>query len=362
MSKIQKIFIIGGLGAVCVLAFVMKDFLNPSNSQIQFSTGKQSQSSKSRLHKCKKGIQEVVNNKRAEYRCRISTKKTQDEASYTVQSLIVISRKSNGEIAIEISGKMRNSTRHATEATFLCEGGCSRKISLNDNTTDAMKLSGRAVEMISDLETEADNAVREAKASYDQKQTGMEKADRCLGKWHNQNGGHFEDFNIDKQLNCKFNKLYSIKDPIERELFLKTLKQDLWGLAISDTEDNRGALQAKLLDVITDSYYSPSTQSSASLLAMYLNWRKNYDLMTDIEQKTLFLNRINIEASNFSSQLDPRYAQDDLTLLNEGIEQNFQEALARIRSVPLPSASSGTSNTSLPAVDHNLKQRVIEIR
>ena len=359
MSKIQKFFIVGGLGAVCLLGFVMKEFFNPSNSQIQFSTGEQSQSGKSLLHKCKKGIKEVVNNKRAEYRCRVSTRKTQDGASYTVQSLIVISRKSNGEIAIEVSGNLRNPTQHATEADF-CEEGCNLENSLH-NASDTMEIMKEIATLTSDLENHAELAVELIKPSYDQKQEWQAQVDQCLGKWHDSKKRGFEAFSIDKQLSCKFNKLHSLTNPRERELFYQTaLKQDLWSLAISDTKNN-GALKAGLLDTITDPYYSASTKSSASLLAMYLDWRESYNLLTEIEQKTQFVNQIHTEAYSFASQLDPRYVQDDLTLLSEGMEQNFKEALSRIRSVPLPSASGGTK-PFLPAVDYNLKQKIREIR
>ena len=359
MSKIQKLFIVGGLGAVCLLSFVMKEFFNPSNSQIQFSSGEQSQSSKLRLNKCKKGIQEVVDNKRTEYRCRVSTKKTQAEASYTMQFLIIISRKDNGEIAIEVSGNLRNPTQHATEADF-CEEGCKLGHS-SQKASNSMEVIQETAPLISELENQARLTVELAKNSYDQKQERQAQIDQCLGKWHDHKKKIFETFNIDKQLNCKFNKWRSITDPRERELFYQTaFKQDLWSLAISDAKD-KDALKAGLLDTITDPYYSASTKSSASLLAMYLDWRERYNLLADIEQKTQFVNQIHTEAYSFASQLDPRYVQDDLTLLNEGMEQNFKEALSRIRSVPLPSASGGT-NPSLPTVDYNLKQKIREIR
>ena len=294
MSKPQKFFILTGLGVfcICVLTFVMKDFFKRNNSQVHFSTENRISFHKSKLYKCKNGIKEVVNKKRTEYRCRISTRKTHEDANYTVQSLIILSRKTNGEIDIHVSGKLRNPTRHATEADF-CEEGCQLENSLHQ-ASDTMEILKEIAALTSDLESHARSAIELAKNGYNQKlqekQTGLEKAELCLGKWHDRNGGYFEDFSIDKQVDCKFNKLYSIKDPIKRELFYQTvLKQDLWSLAISDTEA-KSALRAGLLETITDPYYSSSTKSSASFLAMYLNWKENYDRLTEIEEKNKILN------------------------------------------------------------------------
>ena len=262
---------------------------------------------------------------------------------------------------------VENPTEHATEGGF-CEGECSsRGFSETSANADAIKMMEKIAEIAAVMEVETEDTVKEAKKTADRRKLNKRiarlKVQKCLGRWHEEEGS-FEEFSIEEQVDCKFEKLHSIRDPLKREKYYQeVLREDFWKMVTSEEDNN--FLREELLKTSVDPFYSPSTRSSIQLLSMYLGWRDNYDnydLMETIAEKERFLRQIGEEATVFSSQLDPRYAKRDISLLNEGISVNFSEALAEIRSVPMPAVSDtgGASRQGSSINYKDIKQQSVK--
>lgn len=377
MSRIRKL-IIGGLTVsnFFVLAFIFGVFFKGNDSQLYFSVSQtQIDSNKQKLHKCKKEIAKVIDGSRTEYRCRIHARKSHEGAGYTVESLVTVERNDDaGEIEVIIEKDVENPTHHATEATF-CEGECSRRgFSETSSNASIMEVIERIAKMAAVMETETEEAVKEAKLKSDTKELdermkrleAIKKATKCLGEW-NEEEKSFKDFTIEKQVDCEFRKLHSKTSVLEREKYYQeTLRGKLWELAMSEelSEEDNGFLTGELLKASVDPYYSDSSRHSIQLLHMYLGWRENYDLLETLTERQRFVGQIRNEANIFASQwLDPRYSKTDMSLLNEGIKVNFSEALAKIRSVSVPSVSDGRVNRkdSVPVNYESVKEGAREL-
>lgn len=349
----KKFLVFGALGVfgALTLVFVLWGFLKEESPQMHFSV----EMNKARIsRKCKKWIDQLIeNNEPDEYTCTVRTRRSHEGASYSVRSRIIIKREeAGGQIKVELQGSLKDRTRHATEAEF-CSEGCdieSRDMNTDSNTMDII---AEIADMTNSLENQVKEAVREAKVQYDQKKQeenmNKQKERSCLGKWHKRDG-YFEDFSVEQQVDCKFTKLHSIKDPERREWYYQSvLKRDLWKLAVD--EEDSDFLRAGLLDASVDPYYSGYTKSSIGLLSKYLDWKREYALLDSLAERERFGGQIRREAQHFTSRLNSKYSQDDISLLNQGLRANFEEAFARIRSLPVPSTYSGR-DSAVPATDY----------
>ena len=340
-------------------------FYAPADSpQIQFSSDR----NKSRIsRKCKKWIERLVSHNQPDsYVCRVRSRKRSKGASWTVISKIIIEREAEGgNITAKLVSEVKDPDRHATEADF-CTEGCENSAAYTGQ--DTMEIIEKIADMVSTEEDKVKEAVEEAKAEYDRKKReermGRLKEKNCRGKWHEEEK-EFEEWDVLQQTDCKFTKLRSIEDPAKRELYYQNvLRRDLWNFAVNSEEGE--LLRESLLGASVDPQYSLSTRSSVNLLSQYLGWRENYSLLDSAEDRERFGYEIRREAEDFVSRLDQRYASGDLELLNAGMRKNFEEAFARIQSVPVPSSavrssSGGVSGpASLPAVDYNRAREGIQ--
>ena len=352
MSRTRKL-IIGGLtlSNFFVLAFIFGVFFQSDDSQLHFSVSQaQIDSNRQKLHKCKKGIGQVIDGSRTEYRCRIQVRKSYEGAGYTVESLIEMERDDKGELHVALTKDVENPTHEALKAR-ICEGECSKRgFSKPSSNANLREIVENIAKIAALMETETEEAVKEAKLESDTRELDErmkrleveKKAKKCLGKWDEEEK-FFEDFSIEEQVECKFKKLHSKTNLLEREKYYQEiLRKEFWELAMS--KDDNDFLREELLKASVNPYYSHSTRSSIQLLSMYLGWRDNYDLLESLTERQRFVSQIRNEANIFSSQLDPRYSQTDMSLLNEGIKINFSEALAKIRSVSVPSVSDRRIN------------------
>lgn len=347
----KKLFIFSGLGlfGVLVLSFFVWNFLREESPQMQFSV----EMNKARISKkCKKWIDQLIETSEPdEYVCTVRARRSQEGASYTVKSQIVIKReKKNGIIKVEVKGSLKNPTRHATEAEF-CSEGCDMGSADINKGSNTMEVISQIAELTNSLENQVKETVREAKVQYDEKRQeenmSRQKQRACLGKWHKKDRW-FEEFSIEQQVDCKFTKLRSIKNPERRNLYYhQVLKRDLWKLAV-DEEDN-DFLREGLLSATVDPSYSSSTRSSASLLSRYLEWKRDYALLDSLGEREQFGNRVRRESQNLVSRLSSDYSTDEIKLLNHGLRKNFEEAFARVQSLPVPSTYN---RSSVPTIDY----------
>lgn len=358
MSKKRKLLIGTALGIsnVFVVMFVAGLFLKDQTPLIYFSL---SEHKNKITKKCKKHIKflQEQGDEGDSKRCIIRTRKHHEGASYKVKYQITLEKQKDGKIQVSCTHSIQEPTRHATEAQF-CEGDCGSNPPSINETMDTVQIISDLAECTFGLEEEIRKAVREAKLEYDRKKTeakmGQEKERRCLGKWYKakrDEEGYFEDFSIEDQVTCKFQKLRTIRDPKLRELEYQNLRGDLWKLAASD--DDNFFLREQLLETMNDSHYSPYTRSSTELLSMYLGWRERYDSMDSLEERLRLIRSIQREAGSFSHRLHPEYADSEIKFLNSSMNKNFHEAMARLESLPLPSSTAGRrANQSLPKVDY----------
>ncbi|MCZ0932278.1 MAG: hypothetical protein OXJ52_03890 [Oligoflexia bacterium] len=325
MKKLKKKIFIAILSFfnLAVLGLVFNSYFSSQEQIHLFSVSESLEDLKGKIQReCEKELKAILNGERNSFICSVSLQKKHKGVSYSLKTRFKVSKEEDKIKIKEISGKLRDTKQHITEARFC--GDCAEDKELEDSATqDITELMKEVLTVAEDIYDQAQDSVEKAYEEYNQKDKEKRlvqiKERNCEGAW-NEEAESFEEFTeTEDKLKCRLNQISNLNSPLEAESFYHSkLKKELWHLALSE---DKYLLEDGLLDQFKDPYRnSLSVRSSAGLLESYLRWKEDFDILESLEEKQNFLRAISSDVNSMTGFMTEKQARQDIYYLNKGLD------------------------------------------
>ncbi|MCY4320844.1 MAG: hypothetical protein OXC37_00345 [Bdellovibrionaceae bacterium] len=321
----KKIILIAVLSVsnLAILGLIFHNY-SSSRSQISFFSVSEGREDLERKieQECQSDLEAVLKADQRSFICSVSLQKKHKGVPYTFKTRFKVSKR-DGKIKIqEISGQLRDTKEHITEAEFC--GNCTSDKELEDSATQSItELMKEVLIIAAEVHDTAQDSVEKAYENYEEKDNerklALIKESNCEGVW-NLELEEFEEFTeTEDKLNCRLKQISNLNSPLEVESFYHdNMKKELWHMALSN---NEYLLENNLLNQFKDPYRnSLSIRSSIALLENYQRWKEDFDILESLDKKTNFLRSISEDIRLTKAFMTEEQAQQDIYYLNKAFD------------------------------------------
>ena len=362
MKKLkQSIFILFlSCSNLAVLGLVFNSYFSNQDQIKLFSLSEDLEDLKGKIQKeCETDLKAILKGDRKSFICSVDLEQKHRGVSYKLKTRFKVSREESKIKIQEISGKLRDTKQHVTEAQFC--GDCIPDKELEDSASEDISELMKELSIIAEnIYDKSQESVEKAYEEHNKKDKAQRiakvKERNCEGFWDEETES-FEKFtDREDKLNCRLKQFSNLDETLELESFYhKELKKELWLTALSE---DKYLLEDGLLDQFKDPYRnSLSVRSSTGLLENYLRWKKDFDILDSLTEKQTFLKSISPNINTMRSFMTDKQSQQDYYYLNKG----FDGLLTQLNQVTdnLPRTSIHIPAPE-PAIDYEAVRKEVD--